>query len=308
MKIRDRLGVVLAAAALVVAPAVLPAAPALGLDVDVVEDPLVGSSPPVQERVRRCTLYASELGFGASCTKRTGGIPLTWRQRVQPHKFVRCFDEPVPEGAEVPPSPPGRGAYFLENCIRGYDLDSYDGGPDAHIVVTLVWVPQGEERSIPPWMEWLWDRFDAAYPTPLLQIGPTLRPRVNVPAYFWVADATAQPITRIVFDGGQDVVMRAELARLVVLPGVEAGEAPVFCPDPTEQYDFGRSPFEQFSTCTYTYTRSSAHLPDEMYPAEVHAFWRVTYENATGEHLLGEFDISVTQMLPVQEAQSVNWW
>ncbi len=268
------------------------------------------ASAPTKAQVHRCTLYASANSFGASCGGGGGGKGKTWRQQLAGHAFVACHDVPVPAGVKIPDPPqdakPG-GAYWLETCVKDFDVDMVGGGPGSHTETTLVWIDgPGEVLTIPPWMDWLWQTFDSAYPTPLLTTGPTAYPRVNVPTYFWLAPSTAAPISKVVFDGVEDITLRAEMVRLQVRPGVKAGEKPIECGDGTTTYDTARSPFQQASDCTWTYLRSSASLPDEAYPVRANAYWRVGYTNAAGGYTqLGLFDVSTVQLLPVQEVQAV---
>ncbi len=276
---------------------------------------LAPSSPPVasasasKAQVHRCTLYASANSFGASCGGGSGARGRTWRQLLAGNAFVACHDESVPAGVELPPPPPdsGPGDYWLETCVRDFDVDQVGGGARAHTETTLVWIQDGvdEVRRIPPHMGWLWDSFDSAYPTPVLTTGPTAYPRVNVPTYFWLVPETAAPLTKVVFDGVQDITMTARLVRLQVRPGVKAGEDPIECGAGVTTYDTTRTPFDQPSTCTTTYTRSSASLPDEAYPVRANAYWQVGYTDAGSYRQLGLFDVSTLQLLPVQEVQAV---
>ena len=265
-------------------------------------------TPPVVVKVNRCTLYASEMSFGATCGGGASGPALTWRQQLAGHLLVTCHDEVVPAGVALPPEPrDGQpGSYYLQTCVVDFDLDLVGGGPDAHPVTTLVWIG-GRERvqSVPPWMDWLWAGFSSVYPTPVLTTGPTAYPRVNVPTFFWLAPASAAPISRVVFDGVQDITITAELVRLDVRPGVFAGEPAIGCGTGVEVYDTRFSPFEQVSACTFTYPRSSASLPDRAYPAKASAFWRVGYTGVGGYRQLGLFDVATVQLLPVQEVQSL---
>lgn len=267
-------------------------------------------TPPKVQQVHRCTLYASEVGFGASCAGGQSGEAHTWRELLAGHPFVACHDEPVPSGLALPPRPPGQrdGAYYLETCIVDYDLDQVAGGPHAHPETTLVWIPGSQQvQHVPPWMVWLWSAFDTAYPTPVISAGPTAFPRVNVPAYFWVTPATAAPITRDVFDGVETITMRAELVRFTVRPGVRPDEDPIDCGDGATPYDASRTPFDQASTCTFTYDRSSAHLPQQAYPMRGDAYWQVGYTDSAGTyHQLGVFDIGTIQRVPVQEVEARN--
>lgn len=278
-----------------------------------------GSSGSAVQRVRSCTLYANNAGFGGWCGNALGVRGRTWAERLGGKRFVRCRYDDVPDGVEPPPDPPGRpGAWRLQTCMRDVDLNTVDGGPNAYAESSLVWILAGDpvSRTVPPWMDWLWDTFASAYPQPILTIGPTARPRVNVPTYFWLEGDAAAPIERRVFDGRQWIVMRARLQGLRVEPGAAArpgaggaaGSGPVVdCGSGTVPYDRSATPFRQASTCTFTYRRSSASQPRQAYAVQATASWEVSYADAAGggRQILGTFEVGSIQLVPVQEVESV---
>jgi hypothetical protein len=216
---------------------------------------------------------------------------------------------------QTPPEPASpAGGWWLESCLEDVDLNSFDGGPDARTETRLVWVPTGRElREVPPWMDWLWDAFASSYPDPVLNVGPTVRPRVNVPAYFWLEGPSAQTQTREVFNGVETITMQARLVRLEVDPGAAPGpgglgapSGPVRCPGGAVPYDRSVGPFEQASTCTHTFRRSSASLPGHAYSVRADAYWQVGWVDPAGTFRpLGTFTVSTLQLLPVQEVESL---
>jgi hypothetical protein len=194
----------------------------------------------------------------------------------------------------------------MRTCLAGVDLNAVGGGPRAHPTTQLVWAPTGRETTAPAWMNWLWQTFSTAYPAPVLSVGPTARPRVNVPTVFWLAGEAAAPLQRQVFDGVERIAMTARLRRLVVHPGVKAGEAGIDCGAGTAAYDPATDPYRQTSRCRYTYDRSSASLPGQAYPARADASWEVGWTDAAGRwHTLGSYTVSSVQLIPVQEVQAV---
>ena len=270
-------------------------------------------SVPVVRRVGKCRLYANNGGFGALCGSGARRQGLTWRERLGGRPFVACRQDDVPSGVSTPPPPDdGPGRWFLETCMVDVDQDTRDGG-DADTRIRLAWVPAGRELGpVPPWMDWLWDAFANDYPTPVLSVGPTARPRVNVPAYFWLEGESAQTQTRQVFDGRRTITMQARLARLRVDPGTDPGPGglgapalPVDCPDGGTAYDRSVGPFDQASTCSHTFARSSAWLPDRAYPVRADADWEVGWIEGGTFRLLGTFTVGSVQLLPVQEVESV---
>lgn len=292
---------VLAAAVLVLTGAPAPATAGGG-------DPQGSAVRSGVARSHGCTLYANGGGFGALCGSGVRGRGRTWLARLEGNPFVRCRQDDVPPGVGTPPAPDGAGRWMLETCMQSFDLNRVDGG-DPIPVTRLVWVPAGGGLGpVPPWMDWFWDSFATSYPQPLLRVGPTVRPRVNVPAYFWLDGDGTDPVTRQVFDGVQTLTMTARLRRLEIDPsgGGRISVGPVDCADPTVPYDPATGPFQQVSTCTFTFPRSSASLPGFGYPIRADAFWEVGWTDAAGTYRqLGTFPVTGYQLLVVQEVESV---
>ena len=263
------------------------------------------NSGPVQV-VHRCTLYANGAGFGAWCGGGESGRARTWNQILNGRPFVPCRNDPVPQGYATPPDPDGTGQWAMQTCIVDYNLDQPRGGPRAHPVTTLVWLPGPDGPGVVPgYMTWLWAAFDTAYPTPILSVGPIAWPRTNVPAFFWLAGPAATGPARTVWDGEENLTMTARLHGLQVTR-VGTGESTT-CAAAAKAYDPARSPFEQDpAACTLTFGRSSATQPGQAYQLRADASWEVGYTDAAGTwHSMGVFDVPSYQLLPVQDVESV---
>lgn len=277
-----------------------------------------GSSPTsagLAQTVHLCTLYANHLGFGAWCGSGSGGVARTWQERLGGNPFVPCKDDPVPDGVLTPPDPPGGGGWYVRTCIRDANLNSTNGG-NAHPVSSLVWVPAGQTvyQPVPDWMTWLWNRVQGRYPAVFLTTAPTAIPRVNVPTVFTVGTnqttvdgtdvATHQ---RQFWDGNQQITMQAFLRHLTVYPGIDPNEAGIDCGAGTTPYDPALGPFDQPSTCKVTYLRSSADQPGAEYSVRSVATWEAGWFDAGAVwHSLGSFDVTSTQLIPVQEVQAIQ--
>lgn len=102
---------------------------------------------------------------------------------------------------------------------------------------------------------------------------------VNLPAWMWAADpgdSTTGPITASAADGGTTVTATAVLDKTVwsmgdgvsiTCAGANAAGTPF-----EDRYAGLPSP-----TCGYTYTRTSAHQPNEAFTVTVRAYWTVTW-------------------------------
>lgn len=292
--------------------------------------------PPVS-----CTVYANGTGMGSYCRQigAGGGTSKTLRERFGGQSLQRCRYEQVPEGVPVPfNARPDEGRYLLMSCLENIDLDTYDGGPDRSVQMSVVFVPHGRDISDRnnAITDFLWTEVTSAanqMPVPVLVTQPNPVPIVGSPTYFtfrWLDPQTKQvvaqgpygdrpgggPFRQVRVRGG-DLVMRAEATRLVIDPNQE-GIDPVVC-DPSTPYQEGAAPADQpEDACKITFPRSSAsaeelatapipeHVEDAFY-ASVQVQWRVTYGQPGDMRQLGDgFTMGVGQVIPVQEVQAPN--
>lgn len=271
---------------------------------------------------RVCSMYANSNGFGAYCSAGSHGWTEAdrWRNKLAGRVFIPCRDFPVPAGIELGPAPDGK-EWVLRLTIVDYNLDTPDGGDDAHLERAIVPVSEEERRQCLPrsYMDQFWTFFDASYPDPVLLVKPTYTPRVNVPAYFSLApetsyvlknygDMTVRDLAH--YGPGQRLTMRAMVTRMRVDPG---DGTPAFdclegmLPMGQDGYDESQDPFHQASTCSHVYKRSSAKQPDGMYTVKITIHWQVDYwRNNQNWTRVGEADVHAVQRLPVQEVQAVG--
>jgi hypothetical protein len=270
-----------------------------------------GDGPPPDQQqsggetrtVNRCVLYANPAGFGADCAGGKSAISIKLILHGDP--FPECRDDPIPGDVSPPSTHDGEeGAWYLETCLKGIKPD---GTGDFTRTIELVWFPKG--KPVPVLTENqknAWDSYRSTYPKPVPQFGPAAQPRVLIPTFFWLTNTTGATISRTVYDGTRDMVMRARVDQIEVWPGVSDTEKPFTCNGPVPHYDFSRDIFDQPSNCTYEYQRSSAYKPGEIYNVMVQADWVVEYQVADGSwQRLGAFPLSDTLKTPVDEIQTV---
>ncbi len=160
--------------------------------------------------------------------------------------------------------------------------------------------------STPPNQSAAWNTYRTAYPEPTPQFGPAAQPRVLIPTYFWLTADSGTAITHTVFDGTRDVLMRAHVESINVTPGGYKDDKTIHCRGPVRPYDHDRGIFEQPSTCSYEYARSSAISSDKKFDVIVEAEWVVEYQLADGTmQLLGRVPLSSVAVTSVDEIQTV---
>jgi hypothetical protein len=279
-----------------------------------------------------CSMYVNSVGFGAYCSSGTaylgGGAPLpTWKQKLAGRPFIPCRDFPIPEGVDLPSAPDGK-KWVMRVTIVDYEINSYNGGKDAHLERAYVPVGPGEENQCPApeYMNQFWWQFKSTYPAPALQIMPTYTPRVNVPAFFTltpetsrITKTTARPGTDPTdlnsgfYDQRHNLSMQGLVSEMTIDPG--DGSPPFNCKmgvtplDDPDGYDQSKGPDEQLNTCKHIYKRSSANQPDGMYTVKLTITWTVSYwvgKDAGGWNDLGKAEVHAVQRLPVQEVQAIG--
>ena len=284
-----------------------------------------------------CSVYANGGGMGMYCVTLGGGTSKTLRERFGDQKFQQCRYSDLPKTVEAPfNANPDEGRYMLMTCLNGIDFDTYAGGPDRSVAISIVFVPwnhniDDRHNGI---TDFLWKRFDSAalMPVPFMVTRPNVTPLVGTPTYFtfrWLdpmsKDVVAQgefagnpnggPLRRIV-EG--DVVMEARATKIVIDPRQSDMKA-VTC-DPEASYREGASSHDQpANACKLIFERSSASarkyanrdIPESIkdaFYADVTVTWKVTY-GAVGDDMqtLGnDFTMRMRQVLPVQEVQAPN--
>ncbi|HEY9338475.1 MAG TPA: hypothetical protein VIQ79_28780 [Kribbella sp.] len=285
------------------------------------------SAETIQSGTSVCRMYVNSRGFGAYCSNGSpyvggGDPPPTWRERLGGKPFIPCRDFEIPDGVHLPQAPEGK-KWVLRVTITDYDLNTYDGGDEAHLERAYVPVGPVEEAQcpFPAYMNPFWYSFRTTYPTPALVVKPTFTPRVNVPAFFSLTAESSQ-VQADEADPGRfsgyidpthNLTMRALVTTMKVDPG--DGSPAIVCPmgttplDDPDGYDETQDPDHQINTCKHVYKRSSASQPDGMYTVKLTITWDVSYwvgKDAGGWKSIGTADVNAVQRLPVQEVQAIG--
>ena len=299
------------------------------------------SSATVEEHYNdggtRCSVYANGGGMGMYCVG-GGQAYESLRERFGDMKFQRCRYDEIPPSIEPPfNANPDKGRYMLMSCLENIDFDTYSGGHDRSIDISLVFVPNGTDTADRdnPLNDFLWDQFarDTQMPVPFMQARPNQTPLVGIPTYFtfrWTDPATKDVVAEGPYDGRdnggpfreirrQGVVMQARASKITINPQQEGIKA-VTC-DPDTPYIEGASPKNQpDNACKIVFPRSSASarkyatkpIPagiDDAFYADITVTWDVTYGPEGGGEMqeLGDgFTMRIRQVVPVQEVQAPN--
>jgi hypothetical protein len=288
---------------------------------------------------KSCSVYANGGGMGMSCVTVGGaGASKSLRERFGDQKLQRCRYSEIPSTIQTPENlRPAEGRYMLMSCLGNIDFDTYSGGRERTLELSVVFVRNGTDiadrhNGI---TDFLWDQFSDGQqkqlPVPFMRTRPNTTPIVGVPTYFtfrWL-----DPITKAVVaegpyadkaDGGPfrqldlgDVVMQARATSVTIDPN-QQGIPPVKC-TPSTPYREGVTPKNQRpDACSITFPRSSASarklatkpIPDNVddaFYADVTVSWQVTYgDGATMNDLGTGFTMRIRQVVPVQEVQAPN--
>ena len=219
----------------------------------------------------------------------------------------------------------GYGAFLRDGTT--YQLDVWGGDPKytAHLnedgsfdgvmlactdgTSDFWWAPSPLGAVSP---RWLADRAVAAMSLRAPQIGmtggdpPDGMQWVGLPAWMWVADpgeSTTGPVTRSAADGGISVTATGTLDRTVWSMG---DGVVVTCSGPNAAgepwvYGYGGQPSPK---CGYTYTRTSAGMPNEAFTVKVTAYWTVSW---SGGGQSGTIPLQMSRSIPkrVGEVQAI---
>jgi hypothetical protein len=291
------------------------------------------SRPPVT-----CTVYANGAGMGSYCTSTGGdGVLKTLRERFGGQSLQRCRYSPLPEGIPEPfNARPGEGRYMMMKCLGNVDFDTYSGGSNRTLDVSMVFVPGGTDTADRHngITDFLWNQFQTStqLPVPFMRTRPNIVPVVGVPTFFtfrWLDPADNSVVAEGPYAGEADggpfrqvssngFVMRAQATRITVDPN-QKGIDSTSC-GPGTPYREGGSPADQpAGACQITFPRSSASarkyatepIPanvDDAFNVSVVVSWRVTYGRGGADvRTLGNgFQMRIHQVLPVQEVQAPN--
>lgn len=286
---------------------------------------------------KSCSVYANGAGMGMYCVHPGAGNAKTLRERYGNQRLQRCRYSELPRSIQTPYNAnPDRGRYMLMSCLDNIDFDTYAGGTERTINISLVFVKNGtdtEDRHNEI-SDFMWNVLDSdtQLPIPFMRTRPNPTPVVGIPTFFtfnWLDPTTKEIVDdgpfagssnggafREIVEGG--ILMRARATKVTINPNQEGVEA-VTC-DPATPYLVGRPPKDQpANSCSIVFPRSSAsarkfatkHIPEDVkdaFYADIRVTWEVTYGPVGGAmRELGDgFTMRMRQALPVQEVQAPN--
>jgi hypothetical protein len=268
-------------------------------------DPPPDTTPVVNNQtvLHRCVLYANEVGFGADCVGGESGV--TIKELLHGEKFPECRFVVMTGDISPPSTHDGeKGTWYLKNCLKGI---KDDGTGDFTRTIEFAWIPDGTPVPVlTKNQSAAWNTYRTAYPEPTPQFGPAAQPRVLIPTYFWLTADSGTAIEHTVYDGTRNVLMRAHVERIDITPGGYKDDTTIHCPAPVPPYNHDEGIFDQDSTCSYEYARSSAISADKKFDVIVEADWVVEYQLADGTmQLLGRVPLSSVAVTSVDEIQTV---
>jgi hypothetical protein len=115
---------------------------------------------------------------------------------------------------------------------------------------------------------------------------------VGIPLWFWVDEGQWRPITRRVQAGPVWAQVTASPRQLVIEPGY--GQRGVRCQGPGTPYAVSMPAAIRRSSCSYTFTRSSAGLPKAAYPVKASVVWSAAWQGSGGAGAPLEAQVSAT--------------
>jgi hypothetical protein len=293
--------------------------------------PPASATQPVRDTVTpggagtgTCRIYGSSSGFGLLCSDAAAGRTLAQLFRNAGIDISRpfCWDDPdLPDGFRPDRPTTGPGRWWLHTCL------SFDGAvvrSNANLTYEYRFLAPGSERVLTDLEEGVLDQVTGRGQMPFLQVqtSPVSSPRVAQDvAFSMLCDDEVQcsdtPAGRVITTpsltvGG--VSMQAELVHLRVLPmGVSRPGEEVNCtggglPRTAEQLDQG--PDDDPRVCRYRFDRSSnsagAGLRGDRYPAQVTAYWQISFDDGSGPQPLGlPFEKTTVTSIRVTEVQTL---
>jgi len=172
-------------------------------------------------------------------------------------------------------NPPAEMVGVMVSVLRV--CDDGTGAPGDAEVVRLR-VPTGQPPPADPRQLAAMARSRLPLPLPVAHTSPTGEQTVNLETWMWVENWTDQ--TRSASAGGVTATVVARPVRQAWTFGVP-GETKV-CTDAGRPYDLSLQPWQQSTTCGYTFRHSSASQPDAVYQVKASLVWHITWSSNIG--------------------------
>jgi hypothetical protein len=148
--------------------------------------------------------------------------------------------------------------------------------------IELTLLPVGGGPNVRPAARVLAQEAYRFLPLPAPQVGFNPNPSavVNLPTWLWAERESWGQRTTNVGVTGLDVTVTAVPESVVWDLG--AGDSPVTCDGPGTPYDTSRPAEDQATDCSYTFRRSSASEPSEVFEATATTVWRISWSASDG--------------------------
>lgn len=269
-----------------------------------------------------CRVFATPSHIGLSCITGGAGDVTTVREILHGDPAPTCWDTVISDAdlQDVYGYTEVEGlTYYLHSCITGLDLNrSLHYQPDLNLSQSVIEIPDGAPRCDRPFradevgqcVMWLTDHQqtvvdsvdsdDSDIPGVVIVTRPSPKVRTNVDTAFVDSQTITQTQARRI--GG--VRVWAVLDDQYIEPN-GAGEAPKKQCRLTARVSEQDTPQTAPSACWWTYTKSSAAQPGQVYPFRASAHWTVYYADRAGTHVLTEFVKYAQLQLPVYDIQAL---
>ncbi len=194
-----------------------------------------------------------------------------------------------------PPHLIGAEVTIIRNCVDANGVYSNE-------IVGLT-LPTGQPPVVDPRDLALMARARLPLPLPEARMSPSDEQTAHLATWLWMEGWEVH--TRTATAGGVTAMVTAEPVRQEWTFG-SPGERKV-CEGPGRRYDLSRPPSAQQTSCSYTFTRSSAGQPDDKYRVEATVVWAISWSSnvgASGD--LGVVSRTVTIPTAVAEHQALG--
>lgn len=186
-----------------------------------------------------------------------------------------------------------------------------------------MWVPTGQAPPAPPSATPPDPAVLAAQaagelqlPAPPPEFSPAGVAYVNLPEWLWIDPAVWHPysvtVTAANAIGSTSVTATATPVEVVWDMG-DAPAPPTVCAGPGVAYDPDEAPSAQSTTCSHTYTESSAGQPtadgdsnDDAFPVTVNIQWQVQWSGAGASGTLPTTTTTTDTSLRVEQIEAVT--
>lgn len=279
------------------------------------------SGQPKQAAVQNCSVYATASSFGMSCLGAGGsGDVRTVKDILGKDKPPTCWDERISDATlqsvyeytQNPDAP-----YYLHTCISGLNLTSSpDNQPGLVLSQDVIEIPIQAQSCKEPYTAAMTGTCvmtltvnqhtvvsavrsqSAQIPGVVIATYPSNRVRTAVPTAF--VDRANGGETRTADYNIGGVTMYAAMDSFAIYPYGPQGGTKKPC-DGTADVSPSDTPASKPRACWWTYDKSSAGQPNQVYPFRAEATWTV-YVNGKPFATFGKYS---DLRLPVYDVQTL---